>query len=234
MGAPDACLEGSGSGPGAEVELGHGRVAVHHVGALAAGVAAADLAAVRRVDRRCRLLVGEVVGAVAPVLVVRPRLARLDDVDTEVRQEERRRRAERIGEPLSLLGALDPEVGEVLLVAAEDLEHVGGVLARVEDVGVPHLVDQPRHDDVGDALVDRPELQEHPVLLDGDVRLVVRHLGRRAVLVGDERPLDRGEVERVDLGEGLLGLRVEIAELDDGQCGGGHGVTLPGAWCLLV
>lgn len=112
-----------------------------------------------------------------------------------------------------VLGTTQPQVGEVVEEEAEDGVAVLGVLARVEDVRVPHRVDVLGRDDRV-VRVQHDQLEELTVQRDAPVRLLDGEAGLTRLRV-DQLVRDRLEVELVDEAELVLHL------------GGGRGHGIP-------
>ncbi len=137
------------------------------------------------------------------IVVLSPGNRCLGRIDAKVLCVERDGRLVGVHQPLELDRPLGTEVREVLRHVAERPHHVPGVLGRVEDVGVPHLVDHLRQGD-GLSGLHEPEFERHLVVQDGDVGLVVRHVRRTAVLVLGECPGNRLEVDLIDARQSLF------------------------------
>lgn len=126
----------------------------------------------------------------------------VDDVITEVLDEQLTGLRELVLQQLEVLGATLAQVREVVQEEAEDGLAVLLVLHRVQDVGVPRLVDLLRRHDrtLG---VHHAQLQELAVETDDLVGLLHGH-GRLSRLGMNELEGDRLEVELIDTPELLL------------------------------
>jgi hypothetical protein len=97
----------------------------------------------------------------------------------------------------SVVKATEAEIREVVEEAVEDALGVIPVLRRVEDVGVPHLVDLARWRDAL-ARVEQVEDEELAVLGRVVIGLRQRHLGQLIAIGGGELEDDGLEIQRSD------------------------------------
>lgn len=121
----------------------------------------------------------------------------IDDVLTEVRDEQLTGLSELPLQQLEVLGTALAQVREVVQREAEDGLAVLLVLERIQDVGVPHLVDVLRRHDATLG-VHHAQLQELTVLADQHVSFADGH-DRLTRLGVDELERNRLEIELVDL-----------------------------------